>query len=457
MPRPKTRSKGNESKSQDDARPNVEEEPAVPLRVLILPEHISPDARIGTLPHPRTSQPSRYYFCPEKGIFEFIRIASPKTAHHSWLIGRQEIPSRDTSKISAIGPDKEASIIVTKAEVQEANIDVRPVADGYVVKTPEMLVATPIDAMFLIIPLLLASSGAKSPSSKGVFLSSDDIFDPIRENSPQVAEMLDQDLIQRSLVGRMRAICDTVDAGGEVMFRLNTDRLLEELIAKAKKTAESGLPPSMETKFVRKALEKPIMAIKREDSTISESAQPASDEAVTKETSISESTESQTSTSTADCSNSARSADTDITVPEKQQALKSSQDIEQLMRLRVALSYMLSSYLPKALVGILNSKLEADHSPLDFKPLEKELALVNSMRREALASRSFGDFSRKRGMEDEEAAEGRAEKKAKKEEEEKKRKASETRGVRDLKKVNVSGMKKMSDFFGKKPATSKKA
>ena len=41
------------------------------------------------------------------------------------------------------------------------------------------------------------------------------------------------------------------------------------------------------------------------------------------------------------------------------------------------------------------------------------------------------------------------EEKRKKEEEEKKAKAQESRGVRDLKKVNTTGMKKMSDFFGK--------
>ena len=47
----------------------------------------------------------------------------------------------------------------------------------------------------------------------------------------------------------------------------------------------------------------------------------------------------------------------------------------------------------------------------------------------------------------------RAEKK-RKEEEEKMKKAGESRGVRELKKVNTSGMKKLSAFFGK--AASKK-
>jgi hypothetical protein len=53
-------------------------------------------------------------------------------------------------------------------------------------------------------------------------------------------------------------------------------------------------------------------------------------------------------------------------------------------------------------------------------------------------------------MIEDEDSETRAEKKRKKEEEEKRKKAGESRGVKNLKKVNVSGMKKMSDFFKKK-------
>ena len=53
-------------------------------------------------------------------------------------------------------------------------------------------------------------------------------------------------------------------------------------------------------------------------------------------------------------------------------------------------------------------------------------------------------------MEDDDEDESRAEKKRKKDEEEKRKKAGESRGVKNLKKVNTAGMKKMSDFFKKK-------
>ena len=104
----------------------------------------------------------------------------------------------------------------------------------------------------------------------------------------------------------------------------------------------------------------------------------------------------------------------------------------------------------------LNEQLASTDSPIDFKPLDEELATIAKMRSEALSARSMSDFSRKRGIDDDEAAEIRAEKKAKKEEEEKKKKASETRGLRDLKKVDTTGMKKMSDFFGKSSAAKTK-
>jgi hypothetical protein len=68
---------------------------------------------------------------------------------------------------------------------------------------------------------------------------------------------------------------------------------------------------------------------------------------------------------------------------------------------------------------------------------------------DALASRSLGDFSRKRSLVAEDG-ETRAEKKRKEDEDEKRKKANQSRGVQALKKVNVSGMKKMSDFFKKK-------
>lgn len=116
---------------------------------------------------------------------------------------------------------------------------------------------------------------------------------------------------------------------------------------------------------------------------------------------------------------------------------------------------MKESYIAQDLGARLDELLASAESPLDFKPLKDRLEHLAKLRAEALASRSLGDFSRKRNLEDEDAAESRAEKKRRKEAEEKKKKAEQSRGVRELKKVDTSGMKKMSDFFGKAAAKKK--
>jgi hypothetical protein len=72
---------------------------------------------------------------------------------------------------------------------------------------------------------------------------------------------------------------------------------------------------------------------------------------------------------------------------------------------------------------------------------------VVKLRQDAAAVRSLTDYSRKRNIEDEDE---RAEKRRKKEEDDKRKKPTESRGVKNLKKVDVKGMKKMSDFFKKK-------
>ena len=61
-----------------------------------------------------------------------------------------------------------------------------------------------------------------------------------------------------------------------------------------------------------------------------------------------------------------------------------------------------------------------------------------------------GDGENEDDDDDEGAAAERAEKRRRAEEEERRKKAGQSRGVRDLKKVNTAGMKKMSDFFGRK-------
>ena len=446
-----------ESRSMIESEPRMAPHASNPPKLLILPEDRSADARICTLDHPRTSKPSRYYFDPNKGIYEFTSISAPKSTCRSWLIGRKA--GFEQEKVGARYRSEEASTVKTQDEGSARKCendsskgkeltDLRPISAGYILKDAELLVATPIDFLFLLLPAF-----CNTTSAKGLFLSADDLMEKLCEDSKHFNQLTNHERTRKVMEERMQAICDSVDAGDEKMYRLNEKRLLEELMCKARNMVEMGLPASMEEKFVRKALESPVGVIRHEDSSITETDAPQA----AKTPSESDSLESQGSSVTLKSENSALSIGTEITIPDDPSPTGDDGELYHLLRIRTALSYMLSAYIPLSLAARVESQLASAESPLRFKPLDERLASITKMRAEALAARSLGDFSRKRSMfEEDEAAESRAERKRRKEEEEKMKKAGESRSIRDLKKVDTKGMKKMSDFFGKGAAAKKK-
>ena len=425
-------------------------------RLLVLPQDRSPDARIITLAHPRTSEPSRYLFDPHKGLYEFTRIAAPKAACRSWLIGSSKNRGMDdcsnpaATKRQQQVEHNESTIAPGHVSDDNEELSARLLSDGYVMKKAEMLVATPIDLLFLVLPALCDQSLTKG-ASKQPFLSMDDHLDKISGISKHFEHLLSHEQTIKAIEASMQTVCDSVDAGDEKMYRLSEPKLFDELVSKASKTIESGLPASMEHKFVKRPLEIPVISIKREESTrsvayLAQGGTPPS-EAL--------SLDSQVSTASSTSANSAASNDTDITAPEEVPT-QNLHDLQRLLRLRTALIYIISSYVPTRLAAMLTKIIMSEQCPVNFKPLDERLDEIARTRAEALVARSIGDFSRKRNVyEDDDAAESRAEKKRKQEKEEKEKKL-EPRGIRDLKKVDTKGMKKMSDFFGKEAATKKK-
>lgn len=414
-----------------------------PLRLLILPKNASPNARFCTLAHPRTSQPSRYYFCSQKGPYELTKIA-PKVARQSWLLGPE-----GTAEISVSKVVEEKGLVADisehgSGETGERNGDSGVTSNGYVVKDPEIFVATPIDPLFFILPAFLRKPSPKKPSVvTRVFQSLEDLLESLLEDSKHLEQSICHDDFRQSIKARTMIVCDMVSAGNETMYRLNLDKLLQELLFKARKAVASSLPASMEERFIRKALEAPVTALKREESSISEQSEASREE---KRVSDSRLMDSMGSQSIIETSCSISSANIEITNPDVEPLEEKDENIAYLLRLRTALSYMTQSYLPSYIAISLNTKLCSVSSPVDFAPLDQYLANLSTLRAEALASRSMFDFSRKRSLqEDDEVAESRINKKRKKEEDEKKRKASESRA----KKIDLSGMKKISEFFGK--------
>ncbi|TFB00172.1 hypothetical protein CCMA1212_007877 [Trichoderma ghanense] len=397
-----------------------------PPKVFILPSKATPEARIVTLPNPRTSQPARYLACPDTGIYEFKRIAAPKSEPRSWLI--EATPTSNESKASgAAGPGSQVTM------------------------GSELFVATALDPLFLVLPALAdvkASKGSKKP--KRLFLSSDDHLDKLPQESSHLSDILRWDATRRLIESRMSAVCDAVDAGDEQMFRLNEDKLLEAIYQKAKRMSEGGLPPSMEDKFVNKVLEAPLMhRVVRTESQVtsnpdSGTSTPQTDSATSQSTVSSAETDASSVSQTSTAATSVAEVQADESIVS---ALQASPEIVQLQKLKTAFEFICASYVPPELADTLKQSFTGTGGPVDFSLLNDYIASLEKLRSEMLAVRAQ-DYSRKRNM-DEEEDEARMEKKRKMEEE-KKKKASESRGVRELKKVNTSGMKKLSHFFQKK-------
>ncbi|RSL88289.1 hypothetical protein CEP51_001804 [Fusarium floridanum] len=362
-----------------------------PSKIFILPSKATPNARIVTLPNPRHARPARYLVCPETGIYEFTKIAAPKATPRSWLIENGE--------------------------------------DADISMGQELYMATLIDPVFLVLPALTEQTKG---SEKRLFLSSDDHFDHLPEESSHLSEILRCEKTRKLIESRMGAVCDTVEAGDETMFRINNERLVNVILEKARRMGQ--LPASMEEKFVKKALEAPVLAQKRELKT--ETSQPTTETVETP----ADSTDSQSTTT--DTQPSTATSLTTIT-DDVVTAIQASAEVTGLQRLRVAFSFICSSYIAPSLATELQAAVE---KAVDFSLLDDYLSTLAKFRAEAIASHSI-DYSRKRDR-DEEEDEARVKKR--KAEEEKKKKSLESRGVRDLKKVNTKGMKKMSDFFKKK-------
>ncbi len=456
-----------EAASTPTAKYTLEAESTNRPRLYVLPNKATADARIVTLPHPRyAAKPSRFLVCPESGVYEFTHITSPKTEPRSWLI------TTDGDKT--------------------ANGDFAP----HTTQDAGLFVATPMDPLFLMLPALAAdpasASGSASPpvrprgGGKRMFLTADDHFDALMAMLPPSGEdeeahlsqlLRHQRAVRDLLTVRMAAICDTVAAGDETMLRLNEDKLLLVLLGKAQRMSQQ-LPVSLEDKFVTKALEAPVLSVVWSASTLSTTTTVAATAAAsTNGVSTPLSTaDSLDSSFTADSQASAASATASLVSEASivsttstaatlvsgvagdnnsndddavHVAMQASDEVVALQRLRVAFQFICSRYVPPAVAATLLEKLKAGGG-VDFVPLDAYVAKLAAMRQQTALARSAAlEYGNKRGREDEDD-DDRAEKRRKQQEEEKRKKAGESRGVRNLKKVNVSGMKKLSEFFKKK-------
>jgi hypothetical protein len=306
-----------------------------------------------------------------------------------------------------------------------------------------MFVATPVDPLLIILPLL---TGGET----GSYLTfSDFIYTTEREGLIQLQQLLRQSNfagLEKKIEGRMEAVCDCLDMGDgeDKMYQLSMQKLAAALAAKANRMAKGRLPASMEERFVKQALETPVLSIKREDSSVSIAAENATSGAEDKDET------SQTPTTTSDATTSTPATSVAVTPVEDKSI--ATDEITGLLRVRTALDFLIVSYTPTSLRTAIQDILKAPTSPVDFAPLDKHLEHVAGLKRQAQALRSLSDnISRKRSAEDDEEALDKAEAKRKKKEEEEIKKKNTSRGVQQLAKANTTGMKKLSSFFTKAP------
>lgn len=402
-----------------------------PPQVFIWPKDPSRDARVITLPNPATSTPNRYLLCPERGCFEFTRIAGSKRTCRSWLLAPEQRENRD-------GQDSS----------QEDN-------EGYVLQTPDLMVATPIDPLFLVLPALAQDD----TGDKQMFLTPLDYLDRLEERSGHLKQMLRQDeagRLEKKLEASILSVCDTMEAGDEMLCKLSTGKVLDRLVTKARRMVEKGLPASMEERFVKQALAVPVMNIRREESNVSAAeSENANTGAESESTSTSQDTQASDTTALSSTTAATSVAPTPTPTPPSSTA---TTETTHLLRLRTALNFLLTSYIPPSLRSTMQPLLSTPAtSPLDFTPLDTHLAHLSKLKSEAQALRSLSDnISRKRSAMDEEEALEKAEAKKRKKEEEEARKKSQSVGVKKLAKADRSGMKSISSFFGGKSAAGGK-
>lgn len=406
-------------------------ETANPPLFFILPKAATPEARIVTLHNPRYAKPSRYLVCPSTGFFEFNKISPPKGVPRSWLL--------------------ESNVRIQGGDQPKEEGDTPPL-ESQIFDSPDLFIATPIDPLFLVLPAL-AATDAKNPQKKRMFLASDDHLDTLSElcgSGGHLSEVLTWPASRALLEARIAAVSDSVEAGDDQMYRLSEAKLLDEILAKAWRMSDKGLPRSLEEKFVTKVLEAPILGIRSQvvpvKVVVKEGGDSPTPEAGDTQSTVSSVATASSSLSEASTAATSVSGDAAAGGETVENAVTAPEEVLRLQRLRTAFNFICASYVAPGLASTLKRMLPTSEA-VDFAPLDEYMAKLTKLCQEAAAVRT-GDYSRKRGCEEE--ADERAEKRRKQEAEDKIKKANQSRGVKSLAKVNTAGMKKMSDFFKKK-------
>ncbi|KAK0824853.1 hypothetical protein LTR73_007406 [Friedmanniomyces endolithicus] len=396
------------------SQPTLSSSESDPPKLFVLPDDASPESRFLTLPHPATSRPTRYFLDPARGFYEFTRVSAPrKTCRSVLLVAGVEERRQNIGREQTCEENDERRKEEGKGEEGQEGEE-----EGYVLQSPDLFIATPIDCLFTLIPALWPTGNLDHQEEWSTFhdkLFSNNDEDvrykhlrSIFRSGSEAGKALEQ-----RMEARMRSVCDTIEMGDETSYKLSMKKFAGVVYEKAERMVAAGLPPSMEEHFIRRVLEVPERSIMTDDSVplvLDEFPDPASGGLPT--------------------------------VAATQRTDSKTAQLVHLLRLRTALNYLTTTLLPASLIRCLLAHFES--GLMDFAPLTAHLANVARLKAEAHALRSISDnISRKRGTLDDEEALGRAEVKKRKKEEEEIKKKGMSAGVKRLGKVDVGGMKRL--------------
>ncbi|KAF3936258.1 hypothetical protein ABW19_dt0206239 [Dactylella cylindrospora] len=445
-------------------------------RVFILPSgkggenSLKPSHTILSLKHPNTGVSTRYLLhhppSPQENdpfLYEILKIANPSYDPRSWLITPDVPPLKIPTEPAKEGAGS-AKADEEPAETEGQDDEKKDEKASYVIKDAHLFLTTPIDPLYLLLSHITSDKVSRK------FLSFDDLLEDHPEYSIWSRIFKLHPPSQAALQTRLLAVCDTVPAGDETMYRVNTKKLYDTLISRVEATAKS-LPPSL-IKFINRKLSKPIglqvTTWKRqtqvdnsggiiddaelEDEVLQETGdgQDAVDSQLRREASRLNLNKEDSTVSQLEDTNTGTSTpagETETTVAQvPQEDLLPSTEIQYLARLTHAVQFM-QSYLPPALYTKLSEEL---YSRFPLGPLESYQEEVKSLRAAATAAMDMSISYTKRTIEDMEGGvtkeDAAREKKRKKKEEDLKKSS----GVKKLEKVDTKGMMKMTSFFKKK-------
>lgn len=433
MPLRKARSQPSRNGlSSETSTPSLPPSDPNPSQLFILPSDASSAARFVSLVNPATSQLTRYLYCPDTGFYEFKQVGRPKSVPASFLLSQDGASNHEKPNLS-----QSPSTSGTNHEKYDEN-------KNYILDGCSILIATPFDPLFLLTPLVPV--GAINDRTDWPHLARllEDYLETLAQSSKHLAQLLRRKGVRNLFEKRLKLIAQEQDIGVGVTYRLDALLLLNLLYEKAQRAVSKDVWPASLEREVLSQLETPATASTFDGASSQEKLSNPSQGYNKRDHQGHEADAQVEQVTGADGAQMHRDHSPQGTEP-------TPEGIVRKLRIRTALSFLLSSYIPPDLRGHLQSVIALNNF-YDFSDLDGHLHRIEKLKQEAQALRSLSEnvSYKRQGPDDHEAARARAKKRQKREDEENKRK-SESRAMKDLKRTDISGMKKLSSFFAKKP------